>query len=479
MANPLKDIGDIPVDEENEAIIVINAIKNKTNREIFLRRIDYRQFRTPEFQTLSWAVIACAEAGMEMNHDALLLKSKLCPVRKIVDYKFIDGIINNFAEVPEQNFNEHIEKLVLDNVKSEVMDLVFKSLYKSLLDPTQPLSAVEERVNAINSVIGKGYSTYQLEFQTMEEVTADYIELRDKMQGKRTTGFRQLDDKLTEGLQEGQITIICGLPGMGKSSFALSLMKNLSNRGIYTAQFALEMPNRSLMNKLIAFNTNIAVTRVTAHWDKFTDEEKKVYEWELERIRNNPYILLNDKPTQTLATINEQTMLLQDKLKTQYIVLVIDLYGKISDLLQSDNFARSYEQNLNITQTMTRKLGVHTIPVAQINREVTKRKFSRPRMSDLKNAGAWEEVADIILGIHRPYYNPEKALKRELAYGEAEVDPNVNLAEIIFLKQRMGLGNKIVNFFFDPNTTRLSPIDSEYQDMIDMAKIEVEGNSFQ
>jgi len=283
-----------------------------------------------------------------------------------------------------------------------------------------------------------------------------------------------LDEKLTEGLQGGQITVVCGLPGMGKSSFTLSMMKNLTNKGIYAAQFALEMPNRSLINKLVAYNTDLAVSRIVTHWDKLAGKEKERYDYELNLLQENKFMYFNDKPRQTLSTINEQAILLQDKLDTQYIVIVIDLFGKISDLQKSDNFARSYEQKLNETQIMTRNLGINTVPVAQINREVVKRKFNRPKMSDLKNAGAWEEVADLMLGVHRPYYNPEVALKQDITFGtdasNADDDPNKDLAEIIIMKQRMGLANKIVNFRFHPDTTRMSPIDAEYQDILDQTK---------
>lgn len=473
MANPLKDLGQIPVDEENEALIISNVIKNSNHRDSFVKKIDYRLFRTEQFQNLAWAVKAIVDAKMDMNTDALLLKSKVAPIRKAIDFQFIETVIQNFPEVSTINFEEHLHKLHFDSIKAQVLDRIFNSLYVSLLDPTKSLSSIEERVRALNSIIETGYASTRCEFKDMNEVVSDFIESKTKIGHKRTTGFRQLDELLTEGFMDGQICVIAGLAGMGKSSMALSIMKNLSNKGEYTAQFALEMPNKSLTAKLLAFNSRVAVKRIAGEWDHLNDEEKKIIAYELELLRKNQYIYLNDRPTQSLSEIKEQIILLQDRLQTQYIAIVIDLFGKIRDLLRSDNFARSYEQQLNTTQVFTRELGVHTTLVAQINREVAKRKFARPKMSDLKNAGAFEEVADLIFGIHRPYYNPDVALKRELAYGtseEIEEDPNQNLAELILLKQRMGVGNKIINFFFNPLTTRLSPIDAEYQNIVNMSK---------
>src|SRR5690606_6500540 len=117
-----------------------------------------------------------------------------------------------------------------------------------------------------------------------------------------------------------------------------------------------------------------------------------LYDYELSRLSKNKFILLDDTPGRSLAQIREQTMILQDRFQQQYWWIVIDLFGKISDFQSSDNFARAYEQKLNIVQPMARELGINMGLVAQINRGVTNRKFTRPKMSDLKNAGALEEI---------------------------------------------------------------------------------------
>jgi len=129
---------------------------------------------------------------------------------------------------------------------------------------------------------------------------------------------------------------------------------------------------------------------------------------------------------------------------------------------------------------MARELGVNLCLVAQINREASKRKdYKRPKMSDLKNSGAFEEVADLILGIHRPYYHPENSdPTHNLQYneeGELEevIDASLekNIAEVIIMKQRMGVANTFVNFYFNPFTTRYVPISEEHQALINEMKL--------
>ena len=129
---------------------------------------------------------------------------------------------------------------------------------------------------------------------------------------------------------------------------------------------------------------------------------------------------------------------------------------------------------------MVQEIGVHYILVAQINRELGKGKLKRPKMANLKNAGAFEEVADNIFAVHRPYYDADKALKEEIKkkgiYQEEEESEEVTneleryLAEVIMLKQRMGANNKIINFFMDPNTTYFEPWGQKDQDFLEKTK---------
>ena len=404
------------------------------------------------------------------------------PVRKYLEFEFIEALIENFPEVPDQNYETHLAKLRTDSVKSSLVNLIFTSLHRSVVDPRTQLSDIEMRVRELSKILEKGYSALSLDFKSMAEVVEEYKNCRDKGSNKRTTGFTLLDKLMTQGLMDEWISIIAGVASMGKSSFSLSMMNNLGNKGIYCPMFALEIPNMSLTHKLLAFNTNFAVKKVAVEWDNLTAQERKVYEHEIERLSRNQHIYLNDKPTQTLPQMREQIMLLQDKLQVQYMVMFVDLFGKIQEFQGSDNFARDYEKHCNTVQIMTRELGIHTVLVAQIVKSVMQRKFKRPTMNDLKNAGALTEVADNIFGIYRPFYDPEVALKQQLSYGmeseDMSADPNANLAEVLILKQRMGTVPQLLNYNFDPNTTRFNPIEEGYQDAINAMKFTDEDDEY-
>lgn len=487
------NVFDFPIDSDNEGIIIANAIKSPLNREIFVRSVTHNKFRNPQFKTVAWGIIEAVKDNLEINLDAVLLKSRSCPVRHSVDFTFLQQVVNNFDEVPEENFKNHVEKLTIDSTKQQMLDFSLDSLMKTCTDPTSTLADLANRITYAKNIVESGYSSSRLDFKPMIEIVAEYDEMKLKGVDKRPTGFPQLDEFLTEGFKEGQITTLAGLSSMGKSSMALTIMKNLSQGGfnrppVPTAQFALEMNNMSITSKLLAFGSNLPLKRVVRKPEDLTPQEREHYEAAKKFLAENKYIFLNDNPSQSIKSMGEQIKLLQDKLKQQYIVIVVDLFGKIKDLQGSDNFARDYEKKLNEIQVLVRELQIHMILVAQINKEVSKRKNKRPTMNDMKNAGALTEVSDIMLGINRPYYDSDKAMNVQMINGldddysddeeqeesMVEDDPNRNLAELIILKQRMGPKDVLINFIFDPRTTCFYPITEEYQRRINLLKVDEE-----
>ena len=476
----MPEIIDVPINVDNEGLILANAIRSFEFREIFLKRVSFQEFRYPEFQSLCWSIQELSRKNIAFEIETLILKASSSPVRSgVISYEFVSNMLKTYPKIDSvDTFEYHISVLKTDAIKSRISELLLTSVYRTCLDPKADVIKVREQLEYLLEVTKSGLATGICEFVDMNTAVDNYIEAR-KTKHFRTTGFVQLDKLLTEGLGDGKITVICGLPGMGKSSFVLSMMRNLSYKGVPTAQFALEMDNTSIVTKLLAFSSNIEVKKIFKEYKNLTEQEKKILEHEMNRLRENKHIFLNDTPAQSLSSIKQQIILLQDRLQTQYIVTVIDLFGKIKDFYGADNFARIYEQKLNESQILARELGVNLCLVAQINREASKRKdYRKPKMSDLKNSGAFEEVADLILGIHRPNYHPEFAdPSHSLTYNEnGEIEETVdaslerNIAEVIIMKQRMGVANAFVNFYFNPFTTRYVPISEEHQTLINEMK---------
>ena len=476
-----------PVNMDNEANIISNAIQDEKNRQIFVRMVTYEKFRNKQFQAIAWGITEAVQANLDIDLDIILLKARSSPLQPTIDFDFIQKIVTEFSIVSEKNFKEHIETLIADATKQEAINWIWRSFLPACVNTTTTVADIDSKINYAKSIIEGGYSSTRLDFKTMKEIVEEYDRNKQRGVNRRTTGFEQLDQHLTEGFLEGKITTVAGLSSAGKSSMVLTLMKNLSHlqTPIPAAQFALEMNNTSIFTKLLAFKRGLPVNTVIKKPYELTEEELCAYNHNKDIWAENDYLFLDDKPTRSIASMREQILLLQDKIQQQYIVVVVDLFGKLRDFQNSDNFARDYEKKLNAIQILVRELGIHMILVTQINRQVSKRKNKRPTMNDLKNAHALTEVSDIMFGIHRPYYKEVEVAQDQwesdyddnsgIVYPQMDdADPNANIAEVIIMKQRMGPKDVIVNFIFDPMTTCFYPITEDYQRRLNELKLEDE-----
>jgi replicative DNA helicase len=492
--NNLNTAYEIPIDQENEALLLSNLLQSEPNRKSIIKRCKPDHFRQPEFYTIAWSIFELISEKLELQLDTILVKAQACPRRNQLTYDFLKNITTNYSiidESSEKTVEYHVTKLIEDYSKQSVTDLMFKSVLKACMDPQKKVSDVREAFEKIQNKLDENYSAAVSEFKSLKVLVPEWEAERLKQDDFKSTGISQLDAFLAEGFKAKTVVTIAGGQGHGKSSLLLTMFRNLSNKQVYTGLFALEMNSMSIITKLISYNSNLTVRSITKHAADMNNAEIETYKHTLKMLANNPYMYINDKP-QDLKGIKEQVMILQDALQTEYIPIAIDLWGKIKDLRGSKNYAQEYEDKLNITQEMAKDLNTCIINLAQIKRDSTTKKAVRPSLAELKNSGAFAEVSDLVLGIFRPGYDAEKSFKKEemkmasLSYDEdmdkrkeydiiLPEDPNDNVGEILILKQRMEESNKIIQQFFDPRLALFRPLTREYQEQLSKQKLDHDG----
>ncbi|MBB5022628.1 replicative DNA helicase [Desulfurispira natronophila] len=260
-----------------------------------------------------------------------------------------------------------------------------------------------------------------------------------------TTGFVDLDDK-TSGFQPSDLIIIAGRPAMGKTAFALSLTQNASyerNGSNKVAIFSLEMSKEQLVMRLMCSEAQVDASRVRSGQLAREDWSSLA---QATGVLSNLEIYIDDTPGISVLEIRAKARrLAAEKGLDMLIVDYLQLVGgtiKESREQQISEISRSLKG-------LAKELNIPVLALSQLNRSVEQRVDKRPMPSDLRESGAIEQDADIIMFIYR-----------DVVYHPDTTEPNV--AEIIIGKQRNG-PTGTVKLVFREQFTRFENMAKSYQ----------------
>lgn len=253
-----------------------------------------------------------------------------------------------------------------------------------------------------------------------------------------STGYTKLDD-YTSGWQPSDLVIIAGRPAMGKTSFALSLAKNIAvDLQEPIAFFSLEMSNVQLVNRLISNVCEISGKKILN--GQLDDEEWSRLDKSISALQNAP-IYIDDTPGMSIFELRTKARRLVREKGVKIIMI---------DYLQLMNasgarFGSRQEEVSTISRSLkglAKELDIPVLALSQLNRTVENRdglEGKRPQLSDLRESGAIEQDADMVLFVHRPeYYRLFQDEKGNDLRGKAQ---------IIIAKHRKGsTGDVLLNF---------------------------------
>jgi len=256
-----------------------------------------------------------------------------------------------------------------------------------------------------------------------------------------STGFKKLDE-LTSGLQSSDLIIIAGRPSMGKTAFAINIAQYAGiENTLPVAIFSLEMSREQLAFRMLSSDARVESQRLRKgflgelDWPKLTTSAGRLSE---------ASIFIDDTPAISVLEMKAKAR----RLKAEHgLGLVILDYLQ---LMKGRASAASREQEISeisrSLKAMAKELDVPVIALSQLNRQVEARHDKRPQMADLRESGAIEQDADLILFIYR-----------DEVYNQSEDNPEKGKAEIIIGKQRNGPTGKVVLTFINEYTRFENP----------------------
>ena len=263
-------------------------------------------------------------------------------------------------------------------------------------------------------------------FKSLKQIlpeTVDRIDLLHQSDGSITgisSGYNEFD-KMTAGLQPGDLVIIAGRPSMGKTTFAVNIAENASiGSKVPTAIFSMEMPASQLAFRMISSLGRVDQTHLRT--GNFPDEDWSRINTAVQLMSEAP-IYIDDTAGLAPTEIRARARRLQREHGLGLIV--VDYLQLMQVPGNSENRATEISEISRSLKALAKELSVPVIALSQLNRSVEQRTDKRPVMSDLRESGAIEQDADMIIFIYREeVYNPDT--------------PRKGIADIVIAKQRNG-----------------------------------------
>ncbi|HBA68621.1 MAG TPA: replicative DNA helicase [Lachnospiraceae bacterium] len=251
----------------------------------------------------------------------------------------------------------------------------------------------------------------------------DQIEKASKNKGNVTgiaTGFIDLDYR-TAGMQPSDLVLIAARPSMGKTAFVLNIAQHVAfklNQAV--AIFSLEMSKEQLVNRLFSLESKVDAQKLRTGSLSDSEWEKLI---ESAGVIGKSNLIIDDTPGITIGEMRSKCR--KYKLEHDLKMVIIDYLQLMSGSGKNDSRQQEISDISRSLKALARELGVPVLALSQLSRAVEQRPDHRPMLSDLRESGAIEQDADVVMFIYRDdYYNKDTDRK--------------GIAEIIIAKQRNG-----------------------------------------
>lgn len=260
----------------------------------------------------------------------------------------------------------------------------------------------------------------------IKDIIRDGIELIESLYHKKShvtgipSGFSEFDIK-TAGLQKGDLVIIAGRPSMGKSAFTISLAEHVAiTEKIPVVIFSLEMSKEQVMQRFLCSQAKVDMHKVRTgflaqtDWPLLTTAASKLSE---------SSVFIDDTAALNIFEMRAKARRLKAHHDIQLII--VDYLQLLRGTRRNDSRQQEISDISQALKALAKELNVPIVAVSQLSRAVESREGNRPKLSDLRESGAIEQDADVVILLFREeYYNP--------------TEENKGIAEVIIAKQRNG-----------------------------------------
>lgn len=319
--------------------------------------------------------------------------------------------IQSFANI--EKFEEY-EAIILEKWKEREK----KNILNTASFEDWPIEKVTAALDKLNEAKSDDYTPIQ-------EAIAEVAELPwTKKQERRgvSTGIKELD-KMTNGFSDSELTVIAARPSVGKTDLLLHFSKQAGWLGYLPVIFSLEMPTRSLVERLIASTGSFNRTKLRNPYRELTDAQKDKWASVVSKVAETN-IQIFDNAGQSVSEMRAKVRKLIHQFNKKPVIFIDYLTLIKPKFYYNGNMHQQVTEISSDLKEMAKEFDCPVVTLAQLNRSVEQRSDKRPTMADIRESGSIEQIADVIMLLYREkYYNP---------------DSDDNTMEIIVGKNRTG-----------------------------------------
>lgn len=361
---------------------------------------------------------------------------------------YLTSLVNNTpSAVHAEIYGEMVARTSTRRKMLQAADNIRNLAHDGELPIDRVISDAEQALFAVSN------SQIKREFVPLSHALSDYWEEIERLQEMGAgavgmpTGFKMLDD-LLGGFQKSDLVVFAGRPGMGKTSWILTVALQLARRDQRVAIFTMEMGVEQLVQRLISMETGIQIQNL--RMANISAREQTRLTEAIGRIANLP-LFIDDTPSITPIEMRTKSRRLQHEHGLDIVIV---------DYMQLMSAGKAYENNRvqeisfisRSLKELARELNVCLLSTAQLSRAVEQRQDKRPQLSDLRESGTIEQDADAVMFLYRDeYYNPDTT-------------EFPNQAEVNLAKHRHGPTGK-VQLYFEKSITKFMDVNMRRVDL--------------
>jgi len=427
----------LPHSEESERAVLAAVLLDPRLLPTVSGRLTEGDFFLEKHQVLYRTMLDLQEAGTAL--DLRTLQARLeqqSQLDKIGGIAYLAGLD---LDLPDLGRVEHYAEIVKErSIRRRLIEASHR-IVRDCLDGG--LEAQEALGRAEQAILGLGEEAIRRGFDTLGEIFGETLEELEERHGSALlgvpTGFIDFD-RMTHGLHKGNLVIVAGRPGMGKTSLALNIAQYVAfHEGDGVGIFSLEMSQQELALRVMCSEAGIPFGRLRAgHLSK--EEWRKIHD--VERRTKEAPLYIDDSPNPSLLEVASKARRLKAEKGLSLVIL---------DYLQLMQAGGKYEnRNLEIgaisrgLKQLAKELELPVMALSQLSRQPERRGADhRPQLADLRESGSIEQDADLVAFVYRDeIYHPD--------------DPDKEgLAELIVAKHRNGETGTVDLVFLGETTT--------------------------